>query len=232
MTVLSVARNACLLLGLDQPDTLMSNTDREYQELARQVNDTARMIAEDYDWQLLQKINPYAGNGSAEAFDLPSDFDRMPEGANIWSSRWSWGLNKISSTDQWLEMLVVPYTFVSGNWIIYGGQFHILPIMPSTDNVKFFYVSNLIVRASGGSFKTAFTADDDSFRLDERLLELGIIWRSKKDKGLPFENAKAEYDSYKNQKTKHDGGAQGVVRGTPSINGRGVKIAFPQTVGG
>jgi hypothetical protein len=232
MTVLSVVQSACLVLGLDQPDVLMTNTDREYQELARLANDTARMIAEDYDWQTLQKINTYTGNGTDEAFDLPDDYDRMADGANIWSSRWLWGLNKITTTDLWLEMLTVPYTFIYGNWIMFGGQLHLLPVMPATETVKFFYVSDLIVKAANATLKTAFTADDDTFRLPERLLELGIIWRSKKDKGLPFDAEKAEYDDLFAKKAKKDGGAQAIVRGSAGRVGRGVKLAFPLTVGG
>ena len=56
MTILSVARDVCLVIGLDQPDTFMGATDREYLELARVARDTAVMIASAFDWQKLQAI--------------------------------------------------------------------------------------------------------------------------------------------------------------------------------
>jgi hypothetical protein len=232
MTVLAVAQRAALVLGLDQPDVLMSSTDREYQELARLCNDTARMICEDFDWQILQKLNTFTGDGVSETFPLPTDYDRMAETSSMWSSKWTWSFNHIVSTDHWLEYLVVPYTFISGNWIIYGGQYHFLPIMKVAETIKFFYISTLIVTGAGGAGQTAFVADTDSFKINERLLELGIIWRSKKDKGLPFDAAKAEYDDLLLKEMKRDGGSRGVVNGNTTRYGRGVKLAFPQTVGG
>jgi hypothetical protein len=232
MTVLSVVSNACLVLGIDQPDVLMTNTDREYQELARLVNDTARMIAEDYDWQLLQKVATITGNAVDEGFNVPSDYDRMVQPASIWSNRWSWSITKISSTDEWLAMQVTPYTYTFGNWIIYGDQFHILPVMAASEITKFFYISDLIVKDAGGVPKVAFTADTDVFRLDERLLELGVIWRSKKDKGLPFDVAKAEYDDLLMKKAKRDSGSQAVVSGNGRFSNRDARTAFPTTVGG
>jgi len=232
MTVLSVAQRACLVIGLDQPDVLMSSTDREYQELARLCNDTARMIVEDFDWQVLQKINTFTGNGVAEAFDMPTDYDRMAETSQMWSSRWIWAFNHIPSTDQWLEYLIVPFTFISGNWIVYGGQFHFLPIMASGETIKFFYISDLIVTAAGGALQTGFLADTDIFRINERLLELGIIWRWKKDKGLPFDAAKAEYDDLRMKEMLRDGGSRSVLSGNRPRWGRGVKIAFPGMIRG
>lgn len=232
MTVLSVVSNACLVLGMDQPDVLMTSTDREYQELARLANDTARMIAEDYDWQRLQQVATITGNAVDEAFDLPDDFDRMVQPSSMWSSRWTWALDKIPSSDQWLEMQVTPYTFTYGNWIIYGGQFHVLPIMADAEITKFFYITDKIVKADAGALQTGFVADDDVFRLDERLLELGIIWRSKKDKGLQFDIAKAEYDDLFAKKAKRDGGSQAIVSGNRRFANRDVRTAFPTTVGG
>lgn len=232
MTVLSVARDAALVIGLDQPDTLMSSTDREYQELARLARDTAYLIATQFDWQRLQVIQTYTGDGVAEAFDLPADYDRMVEGAQMWSSRWIWAFNHIANPDEWLEMLTVPYTFINGNWIIYGGQFHYLPLMQATETIKFWYVSKYLATASNGTAKETFTADDDTFRLPEKLLELGLIYQWRKNKGLPFDDAKADFDNEFGKQMKKDGGARGVVRGTPQRFGRNVRLAFPQTVGG
>lgn len=231
MTVLSVAADVCLVIGLDQPDVLMASTDREYQELARVAKDTAHMIATAFDWQKLQVIKTYTGDGVAEGFDLPADYDRMVEGAQMWSSRWIWAFNHIANPDEWLEMLTVPYTFINGNWIIYGGQFHFLPVMAATETIKFWYISNNLATASNGTAKATFTADDDTFRLPEKLLELGMIYKWRQNKGLPYEDTQADYQKEFTKEMLKDGGARGIVRGTARV-GRGVRLAFPQTVGG
>lgn len=232
MSVLSVARDVALVIGLDQPDTLMSSTDREYQELARVARDTAYMIATAFDWQELQVIKTYTGDDTSEAFDLPADYDRMVEGAQMWSSRWIWAFNHIANPDEWLEMQVVPYTFINGNWIIYGRQFHYLPLMQSTETVKFWYVSKNLATASNGTAKETFTADDDTFRIPEKLLELGMIAKWRKNKGLPADDAEADFSAEFTRQMNKNAGAKGVVRGTPQRYGRNVRLAFPQTVGG
>lgn len=232
MTVLSVARRVCLVVGLDQPDALMSSTDREYMEMARLANEMADRIMKVYDWQALLRQQTFTGDAVEEAFDLPDDYDRMPDAASMWSSRWTWAFNKIASTDEWLEYQVVPYTFINGNWIIYGDQFHFLPIMAVGETIKFFYVSKYYAKDAGNVPKEAFTADDDTFRIAENLLELGMIWQWKANKNLPYEEDMATFERALNKRMLADGGARSTLSGNRNRYSRGVKIAFPQLVGG
>lgn len=232
MTVLSVARDVCLMIGLDQPETLMGSTDREYAELARIARDTAWAICTAFDWQVLQQINTYTGDGVTTAFDLPADYNRMLENAQLWSSRWIWAFNHIANPDEWLEMLVVPYTFINGNWSIFGGQIHFLPVMQSTETIKFFYVTKNIVSATDGTPKETFTDDEDTLRVAEKLLELGMIWKWRESKGLPYDEARSNFQAEFLRQTRHDAGSKGIVRGTYRKPGRGPRLAFPQTIGG
>lgn len=232
MTVLSVARDVCLVIGLDQPDALMSSTDREYVELSRVARNVAYKIASDFDWQALQKVNTYTGDGTTEAFDLPSDYKRMLRNGQMWSSRWIWAFNHIANPDEWLEMQVVPYTFINGNWIVYGGQFHFRPIMQDGETIKFFYMDKNVVQSAGGTFKETFDADDDTLRVPEKLLELGMIWKWRMNKGLPYEEDQTAYEKELRNQMDADAGAKGVVRGGYRRFGRGTRLAFPQTIGG
>lgn len=218
MTVLQVVQDAATVLGIDVPTLVYGATTREMVEMQSLVNEVARRIAETHDWQVLKVINQYDGDGVSEAFDLPADYDMMLTTASIWSSEWTWNLNHIMDSDQWLEMQVVPFTFIYGNWMIYGGQYHQLPIMPVGANVKFFYISNLIVQAADLSTKTAFTVDTDAFRLDERLLKLGIIWQWKASKGLPYAEDMANYEKQLAAVLQKDGGSKPIISGRPRHN--------------
>ena len=233
MTILSVCQRVSLVVALEKPDVVFSSTDRAMEELARLANEMAQRIAGDFDWQKLQNIETITGDGSTEAHALPTDYDRMLRTASLWSSRWSWAFNHIADPDLWLEYQTVPYTFVNGNWMIYGGEMHILPVMETTETVKYWYISTNIVTSSGGSGKTEFTADDDSFVLDEKLLELGMIWQWRANKGLPYAEDMKNYEMQFNQLAKHDAGSGSVVSGRryPGKTLRGL-WAFPQTVGG
>jgi len=229
MTVLQVVQGAATVLGIDVPTLVYGSTTREMVEMQSLVNEIARRIAEVNDWQALKVVKQYNGDAINEAFDLPADYDRMLVTASIWSSEWTWNLNHILDADQWLEMKVIPYTFIYGNWMIYGGQYHQLPIMPVGANVKFFYISNLIVKASDTSTKAAFTADADTFRLDERLLKLGIIWQWKASKGYPYAEDMANYEKQLQVFLQKDGGSKPIISGRPRHSRW---PCWPGTVGG
>lgn len=231
MTVLSVAKDAALALPLTQPTSIFSSSNREDKELARIANRVAKQIMRDYAWQALMVQKTYTGDGTSEAFALPSDYDRMLEGADMWSSRWQWPFNHISDLNLWLELQVTPYTFVDGNWTVYGDEFHFLPVMASDETLKFWYVSKNYAKDSNGVAKASFTADTDTFRLGEDVLELGIIYHWKKDKGLPFEEHMREYETLLAQRAKADRGANSVVSGERMRLPRRAVYAFPQTVG-
>lgn len=232
MTILAVVQNVCLVVAIDKPDQVFASTDREMQEMARLANEMTDRLMSLHDWQILQTIQTYTGDGVAEGFDLPDDYDRMVKTASMWSSRWTWAFNHIMDPDVWLEYQVVPYTFVNGNWIIYGGQFHVLPVMASTETLKFFYVSNKIVKDSGGVTKALFSADDDTLRIPEKLLELGMIWQWRANMGLPYAEDMANYESYLNSVLKDDGGSSPIITGNRQNWKRHGAWAFPQTVGG
>jgi hypothetical protein len=89
-------------------------------------------------------------------------------------------------------------------------------------------MTNLIATDSDGAHKTAFTADDDVFRLDERLLRQGIIWRWKQLKGLPFEVPMYEYQSLLERRITRDG-ARTIIT-TPRARMSGADVALPWTV--
>lgn len=228
MSILGVCQNVSLVIGLDKPSQVFASTEREHLELGRLANACAEMIRNVHDWQALKVLKTYTGDDTSETFALPDDYDRMEAGASLWSSRWKWDFTHILSTDQWLEYQVVPYTFVNGNWIIYGGDFHVLPVMESTENVKFFYISKYAVN---GTTQELFTADTDTFDLSERLLELAMIWAWKSDKGLPSEKALADYNEKLGKEVMKDGGSKPVVSGNPAPTRFRGGWAFPQTVG-
>jgi hypothetical protein len=230
MTLLSVVRRACLVCGVKEPDQVMAASDRTMQEMAALANEMAQFISERHDWQTLMVQTQIDGDGSAEAFDLPADFGRMPTTANLWSNRWLWDMNPITGVDAWLQYLNWPTTLVLGNWIIYGDQFHVLPIMGDGDLVKYFYVSNKLVRDAGGTAKEAFTADEDTFRLNERLLELAIIYKWKADKGQPYADRLNDFEEKLQQLKDTDSGSKPVISCAPRIRS-GVKTAFPFPVG-
>lgn len=229
MTILSVCQSASKIIGLAVPDAVMASTAREMVELSNIAQEMADRIASGHDWQPLSRIATVTGDGSTEAFDLPSDYDRMLLKAKVWSSSLETALSHILDLDQWLALDVQSFDFVVNAWTIYGGQIHIKPALASGVTAKFFYQSNLVVSPNAGENKTTFTADTDTFRLDERLLTLGIIWRWKEAKGQDYAEPMADYEEAKERLVLRDRGSK-MLRIGPVRMPSDVRIAYPVNV--
>lgn len=198
MSVLQVAQRAALRCGLEVPSVLFTNTSRTWQEMQVLVNDCARQILDEYDWQILKKVATITGDGVETSFNMPADYDRMVRDAHMWTNFTPfWNAQQVGSVDSWLAMeesgffaMVVPL------WIIYGGQFHVRPPLDAPDTLKYFYVSNYIVKNSVGAAGTAetFTADTQSFVLDERLLTHCLVYNWKMAKGMDYSADLQQYE--------------------------------------
>ncbi|TPM33733.1 hypothetical protein FJ955_03055 [Mesorhizobium sp. B2-2-2] len=226
MTVLSVVQDACLAVGETRPLALFSATDRKWQEFQALANEAAKVIAKAYDWQKLRKVATLTGDGTAEDFNLPTDYGRMLKKGSLWTSRWRWDMSHIVNSDEWLGMEVYPVTLVQGAWTLYGNQIHIRPLMGSAETAKFFYITSQIVSPS----KTAFSADEDVFVLDERVLKLATIYLWKQSKGQDFAAELADYEIAVGQAYDDDGGSKPVVSGNSGSNWRRNNV-WPGTVG-
>lgn len=232
MTILDVVKGAATVLGMKVPTQVYGATTREMVEMQELANVMAREIAEAHDWQALLKVHTFSGDNTSEAFALPSDYERMLKTASLWSSRWFWSINHVNDPDQWLELQVVPIATTYGNWIVYGDEIHVLPVMATTETVKFFYAVDKIVRDTNGATQTAFLADTDVFRLSENLLKLAIIYRWKQDKSLPYGEAMEDYQKALAMEIDKDAGSKQIVSAQPWASWRGKNIAWPGSVTG
>ena len=138
-------------------------------------------------------------------------------------------LSPIPDIDRWLGLDVQSFDFVVNAWIIFGGQFHIKPALASGVTAKHYYQSNLIVAADDASTKTSFTVDTDTFRLDERLLKLGIVARWREVKGLPYAEEMDRFEDFKSKLMSSDKGSR-IIRVGRARRPRGTNEAYPQSI--
>ena len=229
MTILTVTEGVAAVIGIDVPTVLYSSTDREHVELQHIANEMAERIWKAHDWELLKTLATLSGDGSVTTFALESDFGRFIKDVNLWSSRIQTPLTQIISSDSWLELDIRSFQFVIGVWTKIGGQIGIKPAMTATETAKFYYISDLIIDPATGANKTAFTLDTDVFRLDERLLKLGMIWQWRANKGLPYAEDLENYETLLGQLIKEDKGVTILHVGKARAL-RGVRISYPQAI--
>lgn len=212
MSFLSVAQDVALAVGIDVPSAVLGSSTREHLELASHIKRSARGIRDACDWQVLSKLGTNTGDGSTTAFDLPSDFHRLPKDAQVWSSRLDAPFRQVVSHDQWLDLETRQYDFVQGVYTILGGQMLIKPAMESTETATFYYQTRNIWSVGGTPGETP-TADTDTFRLDEELLTLRSVWFWKQRKNLPYAEDMAEAEQAMALAIARDRGASGVTIG-------------------
>lgn len=229
MTILSVTKEVAAVISIDIPTVLYSSTDRELVELQHLANEMAERIWQAHDWALLVTLETLTGDGAAEAFDLPTDYGRQIKDAEVWSSRIQTPLTHILSWDRWLELDIRSYQFVIGVWTKFGGKINIKPAMTATETAQYYYISNLIISPASGADKTAFTLDTDSFRLGERVLRLGMIWQWRANKGLPYVEDMANYETALGRAITEDKGARIISVGRQRSR-RGIRLSYPQAI--
>lgn len=190
MTVLSVTKDVCAVVGVQIPTSIFSNIsgNRTMQEMLSLANEMAQRTAYDgREWTKLKKINTFAGNGTQTAFNLPADYKRMLLASNVWLSTTALHpMRFIPNTDEWVQRRALNRFDPWGEWTLLGGQMLIWPAMGTGITATFVYLQrNCVALASGGA-GDSFLADSDSYVLDERLLKLGMIWQWKAQKGSPY----------------------------------------------
>lgn len=232
MTVLTAIQEACTSgIALAKPSSVFGSSVREHLELASLVQEVAEMIISSYEWQVLNRIATITGDGSTEDFDLPSDYDRMLQKSQLWTSTLETPLSPVSDRDEWLGLDIQSFDFVVNAWIIYGGQVHIKPAVANAATVKYWYQSTLCITNAAATNIAEFTDDGDTFRLSERLLKLGLIYKWREMKGLPYAENMADYEMEKAKLIARDKGSRIIRIGRPSLP-RDAIYAYPKSITG
>lgn len=228
MAVIDVIGDAAKYLGVEVPSAVFSGTSRDVVELAEVANEAASIIADEHDWQLLKRLETVTGDGATKAFALPADFLRMPKAQQLWSSRLETPLTHVLDHNEWLQLQVQAADIILNIWTILGGELLFEPAPATGETVKFYYQSRLWAN-DGTNNTAAFVADTDTFRLDNRLLKLAIIWVWKAQKGLAYAEDLERFNDALGRRVAEDKGAKMLPIGRARM-ARGTRLAYPQAI--
>jgi len=223
-SALTIVQDAATKLGIAQPSVLFGSTDRTAIELREALNEAVDKILHAHAWQRLLTIQTHIGDGTTTDFSLPPDYLRMPKNAEIWSTRLQAPLTHISPED-WLHLDVRDYDVVTGVWTIFGGDFVYKPALASDEVTRFWYISNKICANDTSGTKAQFTADEDTFLLDDRVLELVLVWEFRTQKGLDYAGDMATAEIALARMIERDKGARVLTQSSPGRMGG--KMAWP-----
>lgn len=227
MTILTACQEAAVKLNQPRPTSVFSTSDAFANELVLAANETVEAIVGGYDWQKLTTLATFTGDGTTEAFDLPSDYVRMIKKAKVHSATWqNAAFTAAADEDAWLYAKDTSIVGTPGIWIILGGQFQVFPAMAVGETARFYYISNLAVAPNSGANKATFTLDSDTLRFSEELLRLGIVWQWRANKRMEYAEDMQNFEITMAQIYGADKGSSILTVGRRRISSS-VDIAYP-----
>lgn len=231
MTFLTAAQSAAIRLIGQKPTAFFSQSDQFSLEICDLANEVATDLVRAHDWRSLTSLQTYTGDGTTQGFPLPSDYDRMVTGAEVFRPDWvSWRYVRATDLNQWYMLLIGAPAVTPGFWIILDEEMQFWPVIATGDSAAWYYISKNIVRDSGGTRKQTFTADTDTLVLDEELVTLGLIWKWRAQKKLEYGEELANYEKLLAERSARDKGARVIAEGRLRVPGN-MSIAYPRALG-
>lgn len=229
MAVRDALSAASIRLVGQRPSTFFGADGQTELELTDLVNEVAKDVAKYQDWQAITKIAEIVTNGG-ETYPFPSDYDRMTQAALMHDvESWAWGYFHYSDINRFIYDKDRGFQSIPGGWIIFGDEFHFSPI--PTGTAKFPYITKNIVTSSGGVEKPEFTNDSDVFKLPERLLTLGLVWRWREQKKLDATGDMEAFTKALDEYAVKDGGSRVIRRRSRWNFWPGTHPAWPWQLG-
>ncbi len=210
MTLLETVQEFCDRTGIDRPAIVIASQDDQIRQIKALANEILTDITgRGESWPLLQKQTTFT-TVAAEQQGLittiaPYGFKYAIDGS-LYDRTERRPLFGPRNAPRWQESEALPQTGPFYSYRIWQGYFWMQPAPPVGHTVAFEYASDYsILAADGTTWKKRFTADDDSFALNEDLLLLGLRWKWKAEKRLAFATEKLDYESFLAQAMGNDG---------------------------
>lgn len=211
----------CAEIGFDVPGIYFNSTDENIRQMVAIANRSAIRLRDLHLQQMVRVANITLSGGTTvswspdvRAYTLPSDFLALVPDTTYQQGR--------------IDMADFPTSPTTWNYLISrsgpeglrircrieGGLLYVFS-PEVTETVKFEYISKFPIDGTVGDSRLIpreqFTADADTWRLDDPLIEMDVIWRYKKAKGLDWEMDRGEYQLYENALRARDRGAKTIA---------------------
>lgn len=198
MSLLTIIQNVCAEIDLDPPTAVMSSADPQIMQLRILSTRAGRDLMREHDWSALMVRRQFVATGAnPEPAEPPADWNRFAANAKIWNASRLWQLNGPVEPQSWQRQTILNSNPVPQIWRMAGGKLDIYPNV-SGETMEYVYISGFWVAVNGGAATADIWANDtDTARFPEDLLELSLIWRWKRAKGLDYGEEIASFERSK-----------------------------------
>lgn len=192
--ILDLINRACTRCKMNSISKIAGSEDLQVAEFVEYANQAAKFIADYYEWRKLVKEwhltrdnkNNYQyddlNHGEKCRFTLPEDYDSLIS-RNIYDLNSDEVLSN-QTDDASLRERAAKTNTSAPSWRIVGEEIVFSSPVETERDLVLTYKTKNFVKGADGKGKTVFTANDDTFLLDEEALILGIMWQ----KSLGYED--------------------------------------------
>jgi hypothetical protein len=222
MTLLTLATAALDgLSGFKVPASFYGSSNPTAKLCVALANEAGKDLEKEHRWQELITEYTFTTTNGTATYALPSGFRAFAnmsqwDRTNLWRMRGP----TPSFVYQWLKSGISVWGSNNRWFALRGNLFTIYPTPTVTgDTIAFDYYSKLWVSdTSGGAgvYVAAWTADDDTSRLDEDLLTADLKWRFLQANGMPFEPEYKRRESLVEALQADNGGKGMIDLGAPA----------------
>ena len=205
-------QGACRKISIPAPSAVISSTDVNVLLLLELAQDEGKELMRDYDWQELRKEATHTTIASLDQGALnggivtAGDFDRFVD-ETMWNRTQDRRVVGPATSSTWQALIALESTTIEQNFRVMEGNLLIGPTVPTAgETLAWEYVSRNFCQSSGGTGQASWQADTDTGVLDEDLMQKGLVWRFKKDKGFPYAE---DMTTYEREKMKLKGQNEG-----------------------
>lgn len=216
MTLLQIVQEFCQRQGLTVPLIVMSSQDDQLTQIVGLANEICEDLVRRHSWTSLQYeavFTSVAGADQGAIADLAPNAYLKILNETIFDRTRRLPVFGPRSPQQWQMLKALPMSGPFYQYRIQQGRLKIIPDMPAGHTMAFEYASEGVVQGNSTATPTVkafFTRDDDTFLLDKSLLLLGLRWRWKEEKGLPYAESFRLYEAAVAEAAGADGTKQPV----------------------
>ena len=199
MTLLSIAQSVLAETGWPVLGAIASNLDATAQQVFALANKELRATSELYSWPQLETEYPFATVATQAVYPMPEDF-KIGANHGVFNASEYYSLRGADSLPYWQLLKYGKLSSLTRQHfkpIIVGGIpcIELTPVPVTPANLVLVYFSKDFALDNTNVPIPSYAKDDDTSRIPERVVELGLTWRFRRAKGLDFSAELAEYQS-------------------------------------
>lgn len=201
-TLLTEIQEFCERQMLPVPSAVIGSLDPQVVQLKALLYETGNNIALRGDWSRLtfeEVHTTTAAEDQGNIFEITAGsinataFRKIKDNT-VWDRTDRLPIAPINQED-WSKFKAIVASLPRFRYRLRAHRLLLTPTPPSGHSLAFEWISKWwIQNGVTGAIQERFQADTDSFLLERELLKLGLTWRWRKTKGLPYEEEYNEFE--------------------------------------